>query len=364
MTALPPHSWRRSSPRRSGGWRLVLSAVILLAGVLGAGSAFGAEPQINLSLRPVDAEGAYFDLALRPGEARTLAVELANLGEVTIAARTYAADVYTIINGGFGARLRDEPTSGTTVWLDYPSDVTSLAPGNGVTRSFTVSVPADAAPGEYITSIILENDVPIQGTGSVTLDQIVRQAMAVVISVPGPRLPGLTIGTASHKIATERSTVAVVVENTGNVRLRPVANFVLRDASGAQVSQAQVPMDTFYAHTATLVEVPLAALLQPGQYTVGLVLEDGAASVRVEEDAILLEVVAVPPPAGDGTSTVPGLTEVIQTIGEGRVPPVAGLGLAAAGLLVTLIVGLLILAFVRRRRVRLERDRVDGAGGA
>ncbi len=353
MTArrsLPP---RRSLPARSGRWRLVLAGVALLSAVLGAASpAFAAEPEVKLSLRPVDAAGSYFDLSLRPGETRSLAVELANQGEVSIRVRTYAADVYTIINGGFGARLRDEPTSGTSDWLDYPTDVFAVPPGEGFERSFTVVVPAAAAPGEYITSIILENDEPIQGTGAVTLNQIVRQALAVVITVPGPRQPGLAIGTASHKVVIDKSTVAVAVENTGNIRLKPVADLVVRDAAGAEISRAQVPMDTFYAHTATLVEVPLAALLQPGGYTIHLVLEDAATGVRVEEDALPFEVLEPPPPPAAENPIVTGLTDVIQQAREGRLLLAVGVAIMAAGLVGGVLLGLLILALVRRRRTR------------
>jgi len=331
----------------------VLAGMALLSVALGAASpAFAAEPEVKLSLRPVDAPGSFFELTLRPGETRSLAVELANQGDAAIAVRTYAADVYTIINGGFGARLRDEATSGPTAWLDYATDVFPLPPGQGLERSFTVTVPADAAPGEHITSIILENDEPIQGTGAVTLNQVVRQAIAVVITVPGPRQPGLAIGAASHKIVAERSTVAVAVENTGNVRLKPVADLVLRDASGAEVSRAQVPMDSFYAGTTTLVEVPLAALLQPGRYTVGLILEDAVAGVRAEEVALPLEVVEPPSPPAPENPIVKGFTDVIQQAQDGRLPLALGVAILAVGLVAGVLLGLLILALVRRRRAR------------
>jgi hypothetical protein len=53
----------------------------------------------------------------------------------------YAADVYTIINGGFGARLRDTPQSGMTTSVDYATDVVALPAGKSIRRSFTVTFP-------------------------------------------------------------------------------------------------------------------------------------------------------------------------------------------------------------------------------
>src|SRR6476620_7648285 len=73
--------------------------------------------QIRLALLPVGQAGSFFDLTMRQGEHRSVAVDIANNGEAPLLARTYAADVYTIINGGFGARLRDEAQSGATTWL-------------------------------------------------------------------------------------------------------------------------------------------------------------------------------------------------------------------------------------------------------
>jgi hypothetical protein len=323
----------------------------LLAALVAPTAAHASEGQVQLAIRPIDQAGQFFDLTIRPGETRTFEVELANVGDAALAARTYAADVYTIINGGFGARLRGEPQTGMTLWLDYSTDVLQLPAGEGIRRTFSVAVPADAEPGEYITSLVLENDVPIRGSGDIAIDQVVRQATAVVVTVPGRRSPALVIGAASHKVVTDRSVVAVALENSGNVRLKPVAGFVLLDAAGAEVSRASVPMDTFYAHTGTLVEIPLAALLQPGTYSVRLTLEDAAQDVRANEAAIPL-VVEAPPEPDVVEGLVPGLTEVIQAAREGRIPVPVGVAILAASLLAGVVIGWLVLVLWRRRPVR------------
>ena len=74
-------------------------------------SALTQDDGIRLVLRPVGQAGSYFDLTMKAGQARSLSVEVANAGTSTIAARTYAADVYTIVNGGFGGRLYDDSDS-------------------------------------------------------------------------------------------------------------------------------------------------------------------------------------------------------------------------------------------------------------
>ncbi len=343
-----------NSPRR----QRLRGAALLLGLAFGAlvapTAASAAEPSIKLALLPVGQAGSYFDLTMRPGEVRSLKVDVANDGPAGLAIRTYASDVYTIINGGFGGRLRESPRTGMTTWLDYRDTVTVLAPGKSIRRSFAVTVPAAAAPGEYIAGLVLENDKPIPGGGAVGLAEVIRQVVAVVVTVPGPRSPGLAIGGATHMVVAGRSIVSVAVENTGNVRLKPVVGFTLFDGAGRQVSQASLRMDTFYAHTATTVELPLASLLAPGTYTVRLTLADAAPRAEASASGIPLVVDALPEPVASGGAT-PGLIDVLGGVGDSQVPLLA-LVIAAAALFASAVA--VLLAVRHRRRDRRTRDRI------
>jgi hypothetical protein len=174
--------------------------------------------------------------------------------------------------------------------------------------------------------------------------------------VPGTRSPGLAIGEATHEVVAGKSVVSIALENTGNVRLKPLVTFALLDATGALVSQASVQMDTFYAHTKTLVEVPLAALLSPGAYSVRLSIEDPAQGVRVDPAEIVLVVDAAAEPSASWPvgSGPPGAT---QSAGEDQVS-LAGLGLVLVlGLVLGgILVGLMIFIVQRRRRPRIGRE--------
>ena len=300
---------RRVQPRRRA-----------LAGLLGAfllsvtGAGLAEADGLKLVLLPVDQPGPYFDVTMRPGEKRSFEVALGDATDVTVAVRTYAADVYTIVNGGFGGRLRDEARTAMTAWVAYPTETVQLRAGQSVHRRFTVTVPRDAEPGEYISSLVLENELPLHADGAFAVDQFVRQAVAVVVTVPGPRSPGLTIGAARHEVVAGRSIVSVAVANTGNIRLKPAVGFSLFDAAGAQVSRTSFQMDTFYARTDTRLEIPLASLLLPGTYTIRLTLDDDAEAARADEAAIPLTVVAVAANA-PAQGTAPELTAVDQGSG-------------------------------------------------
>ena len=168
-------------------WLLAAVAAVLggIGWLLLPAVASAADP-IRLSITPVGVAGSYFTLTAAPGTRPSLTVQLRNAGAGAVSARTFAADAYTLVNGGFGARLDGEATSGTTAWLDYAPQTLDLTAGASVQRSFVVAVPADAAPGEYLTSLVIQNAEPVTGSGGqgevgVAFRQVNRQVNRRVI---------------------------------------------------------------------------------------------------------------------------------------------------------------------------------------
>jgi hypothetical protein len=329
--------------------RLTIAGAIL-AGLASAISAHAEGSAVKLGIKPVGMSESYFTLTMAPGETQEFTVELGNFGADTTKARTYAADAYTIVNGGFGAKLDGEPTSGTTRWLDYTADTIELAPGTGINRTFKVAVPAATTPGEYITSLAIQNaDIAsATTTGSVGIRQVTRQVIAVAITVPGPREPHLEVGAATYRTIAGNSFIAIAVKNSGNVRLKPSGEFVLSDASGAEVSRYPVVMDSVYAGTETFVEVPFAGRLNPGEYMAALALSDSAQQVQVAARPGSLTV-----PKVEVEGAVQPIGAVPQPAAINQAPTAAAefnLRVVVIGVSVVVAVALLGLYFYRRSR--------------
>lgn len=328
--------------------------IVLVGATLGLaapGLVFAGSAPIKLAILPVGQPGSFFDLTMAPGESRMLAVDISNHGSAGLSVRTYAADVYSIINGGFGARLAGQSQSGMTTWLAYPTRVWSIAEGGSVRRTLKVSVPLNAQPGEYISSLVLENAEPIEVDGTPEVNQFIRQALGVVVTVPGPRLPGLSIGAASAKVLAGASVVSVAVANTGNVRLQPMVQFALYDAAGDQISQASSQMGTVYAWTSTSLEVPLATLLPAGWYSVQVTFADAKQGLSVAGGPLRF-LVGGPDATAAAGGGVAGLTGVV--LPDGPAPTAPFLFVLILGLLVALA-GLLGLVVARGRRPRAGR---------
>ncbi|KPV52101.1 hypothetical protein SE17_17465 [Kouleothrix aurantiaca] len=280
----------------------ILSSLLFFLGSVGAANA-QTQPAM-LGIKPVGIAASYFTLTMAPGETRELTVELANFSTVPVRARTYAADAYTIVNGGFGIKLDGEPSSGATRWLDYSADTLELAPRAGVNRTFTIHVPSDAKPGDYITGLAIQSAdaQPTNSTG-IAIRQVVRQAIAIAITLPGPQTPRITIGAATYRTVAGTSLVAVAVTNSGNVNLKPKGAFVLRAQDGTEVSRYPLAIDMLYAGTSTFIEVPFAGRLDPGAYAVALELADDRWKIKADAPSAPL---SVPRPEEDGPAPAIG----------------------------------------------------------
>lgn len=294
---------------------------VLVFAVLTGGAALAQDDQDEtpkLGIRPVGTDDGYFTLEMEPGDERDLTVELGNFGSNAARARTYAADVYSRINGGFEVELDGEPISGATTWLDYPTETFELEGGEAVQRVITVEVPEDARSGKHLTSLVIQTAEPVAAgdNDSVTINQVIRQAIAVLILVPGPKEPALEIGEASYRQLPASSSIRVAVENTGNVRLAPTGELVVVDAAGDEVTRAEIDMDAVYAGTATFVEVGLIKPLPAGDYVASLSLADDDPEIAVAAERLPFTVASIDPA---GTPVVPAVLAIDSvTVNEVR----------------------------------------------
>lgn len=301
--------------------------VLLLLMVNGIAVAAGQEqnegtPEIEqaggpqFQIRPINAPKGYLEVEMAAGEQREQTVEFVNNGDETGMVRSYVTDAQTVINGGIGAALEVYASSPVLEWIDYEPEILDLSPEEVQRRTFTITVPDDVSPGEYIAMLALETTesdqqpvgTPEESAGGIMIRPVVRHVIAIAITIPGPREPGLEIGEAVYQFQPSAANVLVAVTNTGNVHLSPVAELVLRDGEGNQVTDADFELGTIYTGTSTFVSVPLLQPLDVGEYQVSLTLTENeipdTQPITVTKEDIPLtvkapEVAGTPePPAG------------------------------------------------------------------
>lgn len=263
-----------------------------------------AEPPSFL-LEPVGQESSYFDITMEPGSTQELTVALGNAGNEPVSTITYVADAYTLVNGGFGVEGPDDEISEPATWITYSTETLDLAPGEGLERTFTVSIPEGTAPGQYIAGLSIQTAESIAVGGSEMLRQIIKKSIAIFITVPGPETPELAIGDIQINQADTSTTLVIGVSNPGNVFLNPAGEVTMTAGSGEPVLTAPVTMGPIYAGHDTTLEVFIPTRLEPGTYTVTVALADEEKGVEIGSGDIPVTVADAP---ADATPTAAPVT--------------------------------------------------------
>jgi hypothetical protein len=261
--------------------------------ILAQGTPDVSQAPPSFLFQPKDATQPFFSLEMEAGTSRETTVLIGAEGDVVVPAKTYAADAYSLINGGFGVRELGEPVNEPTTWLDYESSDLELQPGQQIERTFTVSVPAGTPPGQYITGLIVQTAEPIAVGSSTMLQQTLRKALAVLITVPGPVTPEFSIGEASLRQSDVANSLLVDVTNSGNILLKPTGELVLTDAEGTELVTAPIAMGSVYAGDLTQIEVPIPTLLAPATYLIAITLTDEATGATASNPELALDVSAM-----------------------------------------------------------------------
>lgn len=316
-------------------------------------SAIAGQGEIRLGIEPVDSDLAYFDLTLQPGESAERIVRFANHGEIATSASVFVADVYTLHGGGMGMADIDDPRTGASEWLDFDAAELTLEPGESLEQSFTVRVPDATPPGDYITSIVIQNSEPADiGDNDERFDQTVRQGIAVSIDVPGGREPEMGVGDLRHSVSGGGSVLEIDLENSGNAHLRPSGTVSLLDETGESLADSAVSLGTVYAGTGTVIELSFTDELPPGEYLVSLTLEDEETGATIGADGLELSIDA-PDPTPDPEDD-DGVIGAVRSPNE-TISSNPGLSALIAGGIALFGVMIIVAAIVVSRASREER---------
>ncbi|MFJ9826188.1 WxL protein peptidoglycan domain-containing protein [Streptomyces sp. NPDC101160] len=210
----------------------VLGAALLL-GARNAPSASAAEngewavypAASRLGSRP------YFYLSADPGTTVTDQVTVANKTAAPLTFLLYGADAYnTERDGGFAVRTRQERQTGAGAWIRPARDRVTVPPRSAVTVPYTLTVPADAEPGDHPGAVVaLDERITKGGAGAVALGVQRAVGARVYLRVGGPTVPALavedvTLDQDRPLVPGTRTSTAVVsytLHNRGNVTLNP-----------------------------------------------------------------------------------------------------------------------------------------------
>ncbi len=218
---------------------------------------------------------ARFELEMKPGTETTVVVNLdyrspSNSNQATRIV-TSLSD-WTMTKGGqveyFSANTRRDSASS---WIVYSPGETSVLPGSIHQIRVTISVPAEAKPGDHLAALTFEqrpDTIKHEQTGSRTM--IVRYRMATVFYI---KVPGLTKRGSIEELYAESSSNEILIsptlKNEGNSMVRPQASVKVVDSEGKLVANVD-ELDPLPVLAGSELKRPIRIekALAPGTYTV------------------------------------------------------------------------------------------------
>lgn len=262
----------------------------------------------SFQVYPADGKwGDYFNLTIEPGKSSTQKLLVANTGAIAQSYVIYATNARTADGGGFMAESRGAEPNAVTKWIDLPEITVEAPSGKGIVQSFTINVPKDTKPGQYISSVAAE-EAELSGVqSSGAFKQKLRYVVPVFITVPGETTSGFTVGGVQLTTVENFIQVIVPLQNTGDVRVRPKGDVAIIGPDGKRVASIPVEMESIYAHDSTNLTVSAPGNFPPGKYSVTVSLKDDETGTTAEGGVQDVQI------AGTGTQAVQSPVTLSQT---------------------------------------------------
>ncbi|MEU4402699.1 WxL protein peptidoglycan domain-containing protein [Micromonospora orduensis] len=330
-------------------WKTVLrtTALSLLAAVaavgVGAGPASAADGNVAWTVRTAsngygEARSSY-SYNVNPGGAVEDAMVVANRGPAPLTLAVYAADGFTTEAGQLDLLTRDRKSVAVGAWVKAKAESVVVQPGKTAQVPFTISVPDNATPGDYVGGILTTLTQSDQAEG-INVDR--RLGIRIKLRVGGELKPNLAIeglhvtydGT-SNPFGRGDATITYKIHNVGNAAL-----------SGQQAVSVSGPFGVLRVRAGDIAAPP--ELLPGESWDVTVPVRDVAPAVRLAATA------TITPLLTDASGSTTSLKPVQVTAHGWALPWTLVLVLVA---LIAVVVG----AYLYRRRSRAQRTAREDA---
>lgn len=255
-----------------------LGALIMLP----AATAHAEDESVGIAIAPVDSKGrdngrSRFTYQVDPGQEIKDYVRVSNVGTSKLKVTVFATDAYNADNGDFALLDTVEEPTGAGSWVSFsgkPTLTLTLGRGKSTTIPFTVTVPADATPGDHPAGILASATT----AGDLTVERRIANRMYVRVS--GDLQPSLTVSSISGvhhgglNPADGSAAVTATITNNGNVALEGVVTLSATTWFGIGVgSTAREELSELLPGNTRTVSFELDGVPQVGYATVTMLLQ-------------------------------------------------------------------------------------------
>ncbi|MGP4095238.1 WxL protein peptidoglycan domain-containing protein [Nonomuraea sp. KM90] len=200
---------------------VALLAALGLAGAQAGPAAADTSWTVRTAANDFGSDRQNYGYTIDPGGQVTDGLVVDNPGTAPLRLAVYAADAFTAGNGWLDLVARDTKPAAVGAWVHPARPEVTVPPGGSAEVPFTVTLPQDAAPGEYMGGIVtsLAGAGEADGTGAGG-----RLGIRIRLRVGGALKPGLSVEDprvrySGSPLGKGDATVTYTIRNTGNAIL-------------------------------------------------------------------------------------------------------------------------------------------------
>jgi hypothetical protein len=217
--------------------------------------------------------GHYYLLDAKPGDSVTQSIRVSNPNDHPVTVMVDAVDATTGALTGVQLSRPGSARALTSRWIVVSSPQITLAPNEGRDVPFTVHVPLNATPGQYLAGVSAsvpltaddtKSNQPPPGKAGFSMSVSFQRGIAVEIDVPGPRAPSLSVTGADPQATPDGVVLGVHIANGGNAFAHGTGVVRVADTN----TDFSFRIDTFVDHTAIVYPMPWTKVVVPGSHHV------------------------------------------------------------------------------------------------
>jgi LPXTG-motif cell wall-anchored protein len=240
------------------------------AHAINRGDAVAMTPAPGSSLAP-HGDAHYFVLKAKPGDTIEQKVRITNPNKHADTVNLEAVDGSTADETGAKYGPPGSPKATTGRWVAVSTPQITLQPGEQRDVSFSVHVPSDLGPGQYLAGVSAsvpvapgKKNVASKGDASFNMDLQLQRVVAVEVDVPGAQAPNLVVTGAEPKATVNGIVLGIHMANQGNAFAHGQGVIRVADTK----TDYSFELKTFVSQTAIVYPMPWTKDVVPGLHTV------------------------------------------------------------------------------------------------
>jgi hypothetical protein len=337
---------------------LIIFTIIFTLPSYASGQGQGQAEDTGFRISPVPASDpaitarGYFIYKVQSSTNVTGSVMLKNPSSVPLTIQLAAVDAITAQTGGSAFTTSDVTLTRAGTWLKFAETSVTLPAGMQKPVDFTVTVPKNLKPGQYLAGIsaYIPTVPPTAVAGQdgtkmgASITTQTRYVIGVQLDVQGVWTPSLKIETVDLVQQPSGPFIGVTLKNDGDEFLKPSGSLVMTDTTGTRVLDQPIDMGTFVPGTSVLFPVKWSGVMAPGMYHVHVRLSYAKTGIAIYDSPLEISAASVAKVTAE-TTEVPGVIGSISPAIDSPQAPVTTQSEEGSGLWLWLLISTGILLF-------------------